>query len=378
VNPSSRQPNPPADAAASIADIPSYLDELEAKTSGSRPVVENTFVRRSVRQLMSELVNRVEFSASVGEAAQAMQTSDSSCLVILSEGAPVGIVTERDMIRILADILVMCPPHKLGIRDFMSAPPICIGEDATVGEALALAQASDLGQMPVVDKDNHVVGLLTREQLAQAQVMALQAERDAIEEQVYTCSRELTEVNRELQALALQDGLLKIGNRRAMEADIQSTHMNALRYGHSYALGLIDVDLFKRYNDHYGHCAGDRALIAVADCIRESIRRGDRVYRYGGEELLVLMPETALSEALEAVNRLACNLYDLDIEHCKSPHRRLTISAGVSAFSRAACAANNGWHSVVEQADAFLYQAKALGRNQVRGSPAESQRPRSC
>lgn len=373
MNPSSRQSNLPAGAQASISDLPSDFDEMGVRTTHFPPLVGNTLAQRSVRQLMSRFVNCVDISASVGEAAQAMQVSDSSCLVVLNQGAPVGLVTERDMIRILADILVMCPPHKLGIRDFMTAPPVCIAADASLGEALA--RAKDLGNMPVVDNNNRLVGLLTREQLAKAQVIALQEERDAIEKQVQTCSRELTEFNRELQALALQDSLLNIGNRRAMEADIQSTHINALRYNKSYTLGLIDVDFFKRYNDHYGHCAGDRALIAVADCIRESIRRGDRVYRYGGEELLVLMPETSLPEALEAVNRLACNLYSLNIEHCESPHRRLTISAGVSAY---AGSANKGWHSVLEEADAFLYQAKALGRNQVRGSAVESQRTHSC
>lgn len=339
---------------------------------------ESSLDRRSVRQVMSLKVNWVGIGASVGEAAQAMQASDSGCLVVLDQSRPAGVVTERDMIRILADILVMCPAEKLCIRDFMSAPPVCIAAQASLRQALALAENHDLGQIPVVDKNSRIVGLLTREQLAQAQVIALQEERDAIEKQVYTCSRELSEANRELQALALQDSLLKIGNRRAMETDIQSTHLNALRYGHSYSIGLIDVDFFKPYNDHYGHCAGDRALVAVADSIRESIRRGDRVYRYGGEELLVLMPETSLPEALEAVNRLACNLYALDIEHQDSPHRRLTISAGVSAFSRSSSAVNDGWLSVVEEADAFLYQAKALGRNQVCGSSTASKRFRSC
>ncbi|MCW8195868.1 diguanylate cyclase [Proteobacteria bacterium 005FR1] len=377
MNPSSRQPSLLSDTATGIPAVPAGIslpDEPGLAKRGGQTSLD----RRSVRQLMSLSVNRVNVGASVGEAAQAMQASDSGCLVVVDEGRPVGIVTERDMIRILADILVMCPAEKLCIRDFMSAPPVCIAFHESLRKALALAEAHELNQIPVVDESDQLVGLLSREQLARAQVIALQEERDAIERQVYTCSRELSEANRELQALALQDSLLNIGNRRAMEADIQSTHLNALRYGHGYSVGLIDVDFFKLYNDHYGHCAGDRALVAVADCIRESIRRGDRVYRYGGEELLVLMPETALAEAQEAVNRLACNLYALNIEHAKSPHRRLTISAGVSAFSRTSGAANNGWHSVVEEADAFLYQAKALGRNRVRAPSGSAKMPRSC
>lgn len=345
----------------------------DAPSSAGRPPHqqpgEGAMRHTLVRQLMSPAVQCATTSTSVRETAQVMQASECDCIVVLEQNAVVGLVTERDMIKILADVMVTCPAEKLSIKDFMSAPPPCLNENATLQDALRLVQSRNVGQIPILDQSKRLVGLLSRNDLAKAQVTAI--ERDAIEQQVYSRSRELREANQELQALALQDSLLKVGNRRAMERDVQASHLNAVRYGQSYALGLIDVDYFKRYNDHYGHCAGDKALVTVANCIQDSIRRGDRVYRYGGEELLVLMPETSLTEAMEAVCRLTDNLFHLNLEHSKSPLGRLTISAGVSAFTGTDADLRESWQAVLEEADAFLYRAKELGRNQTYGALEE-------
>lgn len=331
-----------------------------------RRVAERSMRNTPLHALMSPTVRCVAASASVRETVMAMQASECNCVVIVENGTAAGIVTERDMLGILADTM-MWPTEKLCIKNFMSAPALCLRDSATLHDALMLTRRHDIGQIPVLDAGGKVVGLLTREQLDRAHLHAVEKERDAIEQQVYSHSRELSEANRELQALALEDGLLKVGNRRAMEADVESTHLNAIRYGHSYALGLVDVDHFKLYNDHYGHCAGDRALVAVANCIKESIRRGDRVYRYGGEELLVLMPGIFLQEAMEAMSRLTGNLFQLGIEHRLSAHQRLTVSVGVSAFAVSEARVKDSWRAVLEEADAFLYRAKAGGRNQVHG-----------
>lgn len=319
-------------------------------------------------QLMSSTVRCVGADNSVRETVQVMRASECVCVIVVEGGRPVGIVSERDMLRILADTMVIYPAERLCISDFMAAPPPCLSETDTLQDALAFVRSHNVAQIPVIDDAGRVVGLLTREQLAEARLNAVEQERDAIERRVSRHSHALGEANRELKALALQDSLLKVGNRRAMEADVQSTHVNAVRYGHSYALGLIDVDHFKRYNDHYGHSAGDRALIAVANCIKESIRRGDRVYRYGGEELLVLMPEISQREAMEAMTRLTSELFQSCLEHSQSTFQRLTVSVGVSAFAAETTGATENWQTVLEEADAFLYRAKAQGRNQVCGS----------
>lgn len=298
------------------------------------------------------------------EVAQVLQGSPVACALVIEEGRPVGLVTRGDMVRILSDVLINQPGAKCLVRDVMTPAPVCIESSRNLQEAFALLREHPFRHFPVLDGNGNALGILTREALLQWRLEAIERERNELQRRIENRSRELTEVNRELQVMALQDSLLNVGNRRAMEMDVRATHLNALRYGQSYSLALLDVDFFKRYNDHYGHCAGDDALSAVADCIRDSIRRGDRVYRYGGEEFLILMPETSLGEATEAVARVTSNLHQLNLEHQSSPHRRLTVSAGVSSF----VGDNAGdWKAVVKEADAFLYKAKELGRNQVYG-----------
>ncbi len=158
----------------------------------------------------------------------------------------------------------------------------------------------------------------------------------------------------------MQDGMLGIGNRRAMEVDIEVSHANYQRYSRQYSCALVDVDYFKIYNDAYGHQAGDEALIKVTNSIKKTLRCSDRVYRYGGEEFLLLLPETNLQEAARAVTRVLDNLNRLQLPHGKSPLSIITVSAGISTSDT-----HENWAALVQEADRFLYDAKKSGRNQV-------------
>jgi diguanylate cyclase (GGDEF)-like protein len=125
-------------------------------------------------------------------------------------------------------------------------------------------------------------------------------------------------------------------------------------------VALLDIDYFKKYNDHYGHQQGDDALKQVANHLKNCIRETDSLYRYGGEEFLILMPETTSQEAMVPLQRIINELGKLSIAHEKSPFEQLTISAG------AACSNHQltGWREVIELADRRLYDAKSRGRNQ--------------
>lgn len=381
VNPgSSHLGSPDFSSSAGVRDRATVVPWLDSSHNDlpdpllHRGLAERCLRRARVRDIMVSGVPTLASTSTVHEAAQKIKAGPHRCVLVVENGEPTGIITKGDMARILSEVLVTEPAAKREVRDVMTATPVCVREQQNLQEALLLAGDRRLGQFPVLDANGKVVGLLTWEALTQARLAAVERERDALERRIRNRSRELSEANRELKALALQDSLLKIGNRRAMEMDLHSTHVNAVRYGQFYALALLDVDFFKRYNDHYGHCAGDRALVSVTGCIQDSIRRGDRVYRYGGEEFLILMPETSLSEATEAVCRLTSNLHGLNLEHLSSPHQCLTVSAGVSSF-----AGHDGdptWRAALEEADAFLYKAKALGRNQVYGPQGRCSVPR--
>jgi PleD family two-component response regulator len=116
---------------------------------------------------------------------------------------------------------------------------------------------------------------------------------------------ELDRHRAQLAHLARHDPLTGLSNRRSLDEDLEVLHARSQRYGRGFALAMCDIDRFKTYNDTHGHQAGDQALRAVAATIVGEVRGGDGVYRYGGEEFLLVLPEQTLDTALVAVERCA-------------------------------------------------------------------------
>ncbi len=303
---------------------------------------------------------------------QQMSENRRSCVVITEGRRPLGIVTERDMVRVLAESFAEPSNATLQASAFMSFPPICLNEDATLYEALVITQARSIRHLPVVDDAGELVGLLSQGDIARAHFRAIEQQREIIEQQIEQRTSTLLEANEELKALSLQDALMGIGNRRAMEVDIKYTHSNAHRYQRPYCVALLDVDFFKKYNDHYGHQAGDDALRQLATCSQNSIRLSDRLYRYGGEELLLLLPETTLEEAESVVGRVLAAVEDANVEHCESPFGHLTVSAGICVSALNDKTEDDGWQALIKEADERLYRAKSNGRNQMCWQNSES------
>ena len=173
---------------------------------------------------------------------------------------------------------------------------------------------------------------------------------------------QLEGLNEELMSVARRDQLTGLRNRRALDEDLALLEAQVQRYGHRYSMGLIDVDLFKSYNDTYGHLAGDQILQTVASELEQQARGGDAIYRYGGEEFLVIFPEQTLANATMAVRRMRLGLAGMEIPHLGSPMGKLTISAGVAVLDPDHIRSAS---EVLHEADEALYRAKALGRNRV-------------
>jgi two-component system, cell cycle response regulator len=165
-------------------------------------------------------------------------------------------------------------------------------------------------------------------------------------------------------AASRTDPLTGVGNRLRMNEELAAARSRAERYGHRYAVAICDVDRFKDFNDTFGHLAGDEALRRVADAVRGMLRVGDSVYRYGGEELVVLLPEQSLPEGARALERIRAAVEKLGIA---GPHGVLTVSAGVAALDTGVDPTVEAW---LARADAALYEAKANGRNRVESARA--------
>ncbi len=160
-------------------------------------------------------------------------------------------------------------------------------------------------------------------------------------------------------SLADVDELTGLLNRAAMERDLQREQAHALRSGRRFTIAMVDADHFKKLNDEFGHGFGDVVLETLAERFVESIRPRDRVYRYGGEEFLVLLPDTPLDQARSVLERLRRRAGGSDISDGETAAKQ-TVSIGA-----AEAAGHEEVQTIIERADAALYRAKQAGRNRV-------------
>lgn len=175
---------------------------------------------------------------------------------------------------------------------------------------------------------------------------------------------ELKRKTDKLARTALLDGLTGIANRRRFDEAIEREWRRAIRSGQSLALIMIDVDFFKRFNDRYGHMAGDDCLVAVAQALDRTLgRASDLVARLGGEEFVALLPGCDVPNALQAAGRLQASVAELKIPHENSDcGSYVSLSMGVASTLPTP---DTDPHSLLEAADRALYAAKAAGRNQA-------------
>jgi diguanylate cyclase (GGDEF)-like protein len=165
---------------------------------------------------------------------------------------------------------------------------------------------------------------------------------------------------------ATTDPLTEVANRRFFESYLQDYWRRALELHHPVSLLMLDIDHFKRYNDHYGHQAGDRCLVAVTQAVQGCLRRtGDMVGRLGGEEFAVVMPEVNETAALAVAQRVLVAVEARALPHATSPSARVvTVSVGVVTLWPSEGLAT-GPQALFAQADDALYEAKRGGRNRV-------------
>jgi diguanylate cyclase (GGDEF)-like protein len=169
-----------------------------------------------------------------------------------------------------------------------------------------------------------------------------------------------------LETLASQDGLTGLLNRRTFMDLAKVEHQRSKRYEHSYAIILLDLDHFKRVNDTYGHQCGDHALQEVAYRIKKNLRGTDFVGRYGGEEFIVLLPETKQHVAALTAEKIRSVVSNMAIQSSQAEASFcVTLSAGVALFTSEGEEEQITLETVLSRADKMLYVSKKDGRNRV-------------
>jgi diguanylate cyclase len=230
-------------------------------------------------------------------------------------------------------------------------------ERVTQGHAQAIEKADSLEELAGVVKamledsrDLHAAVTRTQQRLQSDQTRATELE---------TRVRELEGELRRLSQEVSTDMLTQVANRRGLMQAFEAESARCERAAGTLAVGLIDIDNFKKLNDTLGHAAGDVALKSLAAAVRERLRPADHLARFGGEEFVLLLPDTAVGEAQEAMTRLQRSLTEALFMH-EGREVFVTFSGGVTAWR-----SGEALQASLERADQALYEAKRTGKNRT-------------
>ncbi|MFO7604386.1 MAG: diguanylate cyclase [Gammaproteobacteria bacterium] len=209
------------------------------------------------------------------------------------------------------------------------------------------------------DIDRHMAGFReTEEQRSDNSlklIKQLRKQLNAMEQEADLLRNQLQQKHSE----ALRDVLTGIPNRLAYEERLQSELARFKRYGKSFLCLVVDVDHFKVVNDTFGHSAGDRVLKIIAEVMQDNVRAADFVARFGGEEFVILMPETDLKSGSKVAEKLRRKIEKCDFYYRDNPVK-ITISGGITEADR-----DDSGDTIFDRADKALYEAKKSGRNRI-------------
>ena len=341
--------NIPATALPSFADICHGQLEVEEeateKEAPLRIVVadSNLFTRRKIMTMLEEGSEHFVYPAENGNAA----------LALAMEVLPHVIIAHYDLS--LLDGIELCQALRStdeGRRMHILLTAIDNGEDQ-------LTRAYEAGADGYVPGNISAKGLLTRLQGAH-RLTTLQNEWEKDRAQLRQIAAELAVVNRRLANVALTDLLTGLPNRRSAMDQLEQAWSAASRSSLPLAVMLVDIDHFKSINDSYGHAAGDMVLREAASTLRAAARREDSVCRIGGEEFLVICPNTDLKSAMLSAERLRASLSAKQIAIGQT-EKAITVSIGVAMREPETA----DMDALVSLADQALYAAKNAGRNQI-------------
>ena len=253
---------------------------------------------------------------------------------------PVGIFTERDLIRAIAE-------HQgrvLGMRvdQLMTSPVVTVGPEEDILDVADMMTLMRIRRLPVVE-GGRTVGILTR-----GRVMDAQSRRIA----------EMTRENKVLQARVVHDPLTGLANRVLFNRVLDRELAKAGERGGAVCVLELDIDHFKRVNDTYGHPVGDVVLRQLADVLRAGLRRADLPARVGGEEFAVVLTQGEAHPS-DVAEKLRLAVEHATFGEAEEP-LRITVSVGCAVAQR-----HEGPEELFKRADLALYEAKRLGRNRV-------------
>lgn len=273
-------------------------------------------------------------------------------ILIAEQGNLVGIVTTKDVVRMIRNSVDMSLP----IRCYMTTPVCTINRRETIKAAIEHLKERKFKRAIVVDDDGNVNGVITQRELISitygrwAELMKLHAH------ELGELVRVLESKNIKLQMESLTDPLTGTGNRRminqAIESEIGRYYRREMT---TFSVLLLDVDFFKNINDAHGHPFGDEVLKSLCHRVKGILRVSDILARWGGEEFAILLPAADLDSATMLAERMRADIAQTPVEN-----QSVTVSIGVAEYRR-----GESLEMLLQRVDKALYAAKHTGRNKV-------------
>jgi diguanylate cyclase (GGDEF)-like protein len=289
--------------------------------------------------IMTKNIVTISPDSDIRSAARLMHDNKISCVVV-SNGTPIGIVTERDIVRMAANE----EDFEKTLSEVMSSPLVRASSGTPFNKALDIMRANHIRRLPIVER-KVLKGLVTETDL------------------LIASRKELLDMGkqyRNVRAAAIKDKLTGLYNRHYFHTLMEQELNKARRYGALLSLIMIDVDHFKNVNDRFGHVVGDTILKKISKILKVNARDVDVVIRYGGEEFVIICPISGTRSAKLLAERMCKTVEETQLKY-KGVKFKVTISAGICKYT----SVYSSMRKIVAGADKALYQAKQNGRNQV-------------
>jgi len=237
-----------------------------------------------------------------------------------------------------------------------------------IGEALGTSETYGKNLDNAATRLAHVTDAQSLKAIIETLVRSTREMQDtnkALEARLVVSKQEISNLQHSLEAIraeSMTDPLTALGNRKYFDRALAEAVKAARERGEPLSMMLFDIDYFKSFNDNYGHLTGDQVLRLVAMTLKQNIKGQDITARYGGEEFAVVLPNTALRQALTVADNIRRAVMSKELKKKSTGEilGRVTISAGVAVLSP-----RDDADSLIERADACLYAAKRNGRNRV-------------
>jgi diguanylate cyclase (GGDEF)-like protein len=291
--------------------------------------------------IMHRHVATTDVATSARECARRIAGEHIGCIIVVRNGRPAGIVTERSFVDLVKKGTVN--PDGITAADIMSSPLITLRSEADFAGAMEVFNKRGIKRLPVV-KRGRIIGLLSLKDMIEFSNLML---------------ANLEEKHRTLTKKASIDALTGVYNKHAITLAIQKEYERIQRYGGRSSILFVDIDHFKKVNDTYTHLAGDEVLRSLGALLQKVCRQVDVTGRFGGEEFVILAPNRKKYHAVIFGERVRQAVEAHRFTYKKTPIK-ITVSVGIASLFE-----GRGAEDALERADKALYHAKQSGRNRV-------------